>query len=174
MNKSSFSKRTVSFLGVVAALALLNGCGESKSGDHGHAHPDGHGHSHGDDHAPPHGGTPVVVAEDKFHLELVRDPAAGRMQAYVLDGHLEGYVQVSENNFLMTATAGGTSERLAFQRAPEPASGQVPMKSALFEAQAEWLKTNRQFAGHIPTITLGGSTFTNITFAFPKGTKHVH
>ena len=174
MKKTSFAKCMVPLLGVVAALALLNGCGDSKSGDHGHSHAKGHGHSHGDDHAPPHGGTPVVVAEDKFHLELVRDAAAGKMQAYVLDGHLEGYVLVPESNFLMTAKAGGKSEQLSFQRAPEPASIKVPEKSALFEAQAEWLKTTKKFEGHIPTITLGGSTFTNITFAFPKGTKHVH
>jgi hypothetical protein len=164
----------VPFLGVVAALALLNGCGDSKSGDHGHSHADGNGHSHGDDHTPPHGGTPVVVEEDKFHLELVRDAAAGKMQAYVLDGHLEGYVQVPETSFAIVAKAGGKDEQLAFHRAPEPASSKVPEKSSLFEAQAEWLKATKQFEGSIPTITLNGTTFTNISFSFPKGSKHVH
>ncbi len=170
MKKSSFAKCMVPFLGLIALPALLNGCGDSKSGgSHGHDHSHGHG-----DHAPPHGGTPVVVSEDKFHIELVREAAAGKMLAYVLDGHLQGYVLVPESNFLMTAKAGGKSEQLSFQRAPEPASGKVPEKSALFEAQAEWLKSAKEFEGHLPTITLGGSNFTNITFAFPKGTKHVH
>lgn len=172
MKRTSLSQFIVPFIGVVAALAFLNGCGDSHSGGHGHSH--GKGHSHGDDHVPPHGGTPVVVAEDEFHLELVREATAGQLQAYVLDGHLEGYVQVAETNFLLIAKAGGSTERLTFQRAPEPPSGSVPAKSALFAAQADWLKAAKEFEGSIPAITLNGKTFTNISFSFPKGSKHVH
>jgi hypothetical protein len=170
MKKTSLLRFIVPLLAVVAVLALLNGCGDSKSGDgHGHDHADGH-----DDHAPPHGGTPVVVAEDKFHLELVLDATAAKMQAYVLDGHLEKYVTVPETNFLLLAKAGGNTEQLAFQRAPDPASGKVPEKSSLFEAQGEWLKPLKTFEGSIPAITLNGKLYTNISFSFPKGTKHVH
>jgi hypothetical protein len=168
MKKLSLLRFLVPVLGGVAALALLNGCGDSKHGDHGH------GHSHGDDHAPPHGGTPVVIAEDKFHLELVRDAGAGKMQAYVLDGHLEKYVAVPETSFLLVAKADGRTEQLNFQRAPEPPSGSVPPVSSLFEGQGEWLKSVAKFDGSIPTITLKGKSYTNISFSFPKGTKHVH
>ena len=115
-----------------------------------------------------------MVAEDKFHLELVLDATAAKMQAYVLDGHLENYVAVPETNFLLLAKAGGNTEQLAFQRAPEPPSGKVPEKSFLFEAQGEWLKSVKNFDGNIPTITLKGKSYTNISFSFPKGTKHVH
>jgi hypothetical protein len=146
-------------------LTVAVGCRDSSSS---------HGHSHDDDHAPPHGGTPVIVADDKFHLELVLDATAATMKAYVLDGHLEGYVQVPETSFEMVAKAGGKDEKLAFQRAAEPASGKVPEKSSLFEAQADWLKSAKEFEGSIPTITLNGTTFTNISFSFPKGSKHVH
>jgi len=170
MKKALLLRFLVPCLGVLASLTLLAGCGDSKSG-HGHSHADGHGH---DDHAPPHGGTPVVIAADKFHLELVRDATTGKMQAYVLDGHLEGYVQVAETNFLLLAKAGGKDEQLSFQRASEPASGSVPAKSALFEAQADWVKAAKEFEGRIPTITLNGRSFTNISFSFPKGSKHVH
>jgi hypothetical protein len=114
------------------------------------------------------------VADDKFHLELVHDATVGKMQAYVLDGHLEGYVQVPETSFALVAKAGGKEEQLIFQRATEPASGKVPEKSSLFEAQAEWLKATKEFEGSIPAITLNGATFTNISFSFPKGSKHVH
>ena len=153
-------------------LTVAVGCRDSSS-SHGHSHEGENADSH-DDHAPPHGGTPVVVADDKFHLELVLDATAAKMQAYVLDGHLEGYVQVPETSFALVAKAGGKEEQLTFQRAPEPASGKVPEKSSLFEAQAEWLKATKAFDGSIPTITLNGTTFTNISFSFPKGSKHVH
>jgi hypothetical protein len=57
----------------------------------------------------PHGGTPVLVAEHTYHLELVRDVAAGSMQAYVLDDELEKYVAVPETNFTLHATFAGTA-----------------------------------------------------------------
>ncbi|MCW5554429.1 MAG: hypothetical protein KIS67_19995 [Verrucomicrobiae bacterium] len=159
------------------ALCFAVGCRDSQT-DHGHSRDGENAHSHetahGHDHNPPHGGTPVIVAEDKFHLELVLDASAGKMQAYVLDGHLEGYVQVPGSSFVLVAKLSGGTEQLAFQRAPEPASGNVPAKSALFEAQADWLKTAKEFDGNIPAITLNGTTFTNISFSFPKGSKHVH
>jgi len=96
------------------------------------------------------------------------------MQAYVLDGHLEGYVQVPESNFTLAVKLSGGTEQLSFLRAPEPAWGNVLEKSSLFESQAEWLKTTKEFDGSIPAITLNGATFTNISFTFPKGSKHVH
>ncbi len=168
MKNYSLSRFITPFVGALVARAFLNGCGDSQSTTQ---HAPGHTH---DDHAPPHGGTPVIVAEDKFHLELVLDASAARMQAFVLDGHLESYVAVTETNFLLLAKTGAKEEQLAFQRAAEPASGKVPEKSSLFEAQSEWLKTTKEFDGRIPSITLNGRTFTNISFSFPKGSKHVH
>lgn len=168
MNSSLVSRFIVPSAGALAALALLNGCRDSQShGDQAAAH------SH-EDHAPPHGGTPVIVGEDRFHLELVLDAAAAKMQAYVLDGHLEGYVGVPETNLLLVAKFGGNEEKLSFSRAVDPASGKVPAKSSLFEGNAAWLGTTRTFEGSFPTITLNGTTFTNISFSFPKGSKHVH
>ena len=37
------------------------------------------------EHHAPHGGTPVVLGDEAYHLELVRDPAKGKLQAFVLD-----------------------------------------------------------------------------------------
>ena len=175
MKTESSFRWLVPFAGVVAALALLNGCGDHQTADgSGHSNAAGEAHSHDAEPAPPHGGTPVLVADDEFHLELVLDPVAAKMQAYVLDGHLERYVQIPETNFVIVAKSGGATEQLVFQRAPEPGTGTLPATSALFEARAEWLKTAKEFEGTIPTITLNGKTFTNISFPFPKGTQHVH
>jgi hypothetical protein len=168
--------RPFAILTTALLLTVAVGCRESAD-SHGHSHDGENAHSHDaghDDHAPPHGGTPVIVAEDKFHLELVHDLTAGKMQAYVLDGHLEDYVQVSETSFAMVAKTGGKDEQLTFQRAPEPGSGKVPEKSSLFEVEVGWLKAAKEFEGHIPAIRLNGTTFTNISFSFPKGSKHVH
>jgi hypothetical protein len=172
-------KKLKPFACLMSALLLTVAVGCRDSADsHGHSHEGENAHSHdsapANDQGTPHGGTPVVIGGDKFHLELVHDATAGKMQAYLLDGHLEGYVEVPETSFVLAAKVGEASEQLNFQRAPATGSTTVPEKSSLFEAQAEWLKTAKEFAGNIPTITLNGATFTNISFAFPKGTKHVH
>jgi hypothetical protein len=92
------------FIGALAGCVMVaTGCRDSsqqKSDDHGHSH------------GPPHGGTPVLVAEHKYHLELVRDPATGLMQAYVLDDDMHDFVRVPETNFTLVGRAnraGGVS-----------------------------------------------------------------
>lgn len=163
---------------LLASLLLLSyatGCRDQQD-SHGHSHNGADAHSHGNDgdHAPPHGGTPVVIADDVFHLELVLDTSTPKMQAYVLDGHLEKYVEVMETNFVLHAKSGAITEQLSFLRLPAETSGNLASKSSLFEAKAVWLKNVKEFDGHIPVIALGGKSFTNISFSFPKGTKHVH
>jgi hypothetical protein len=161
--------KSFSLLTTALMLTVAVGCREAQE-PRGHSHDSGHGH----DHAPPHGGTPVVLAAHKLHLELVQDPGAGKLQAYVLDGHLEAPVAVPETSFVLVANHSGSSESLNFQRVPAATTGTATKKSALFEASSEWLKTTRAFEGNIPSITLNGTTYTNISFTFPKGATHDH
>lgn len=124
--------------------------------------------------APPHGGTPVVVEAHKYNLELVRDGDTGLMQAYVLDEDYHDFIRVPETNFTLIANFAGRTERVEFLRATNAMSPTPADPSFQFEARAEWLKTATNFDGSIPSITLKGQTFTNITFPFPKGTQHIH
>lgn len=149
---------------LMVCVSLGTGCRDSQRAD---------GHS-GHTHEPPHGGTPVVVAEHKYNLELVRDGAAGLMQAYVLDDGFHDFVRVPETNFTVLANIEGRTERAEFMRVTNAMSPNPGDPSFQFAAQAEWLKTATNFEGMIPTITLKGGTFTNITFPFPKGTRHEH
>lgn len=131
--------------------------------------------SDNDTNGPPHGGTPVLIADHKNHLELVRDGTAGLMQAYVLDDDLHDFIRVPETNFTLVATISpGHSERLEFQRVTNSTTANLAEPSFLFEGRAEWIKAASKFDGLIPTITLKGRTFTNISFPFPKGTQHTH
>jgi hypothetical protein len=165
VNSSCFMKKKLSFRNLVlwigaVGLVLAIGGGMASGADR---------HKRG-----PHGGTPVLIGDHHFHLELVRDAAAELMQAYVLDDHFEKYVSVRETNFTMTATFGGRTNRLDFKRIANPVRGKIPATSSLFEGRADWIKSATNFTGHIPTITLKGQTFTNISFPFPKGTQHTH
>jgi hypothetical protein len=119
----------------------------------------------------PHAGTPVAVGSHGYHLELVRDAEKGRLQAYVLDGHAEKYVDVTEPSFELVATIGAKEERLKLVRTPA-AGKPLSQASRLFEGTAEWVKTATNFNAVIPTITLQGKTYKDVKVTFPKGSIH--
>jgi hypothetical protein len=164
--KNSVFVRSATAL-TAGALFIVTGCNKSpqataQKDDHGHDHPSG----------PPHGGTPVKVGEHDFHLELVNDPQAGKMLAFVMDDHMEHAESVPPTTFDLVAKMGGQEHRATFKAGEE--STPPTTNISVFSASADWFKTATNFDGVIPTITLKGETFTNVTFTFPKGTRHSH
>ena len=124
--------------------------------------------SHGHVHIPPHGGFPVILGNEVFHLEFVLDSSAGSLTAYVLDGHMDRFVRIEAPEFSVAATAIGTNQTLLFRAVANSATGETVGQTAQFSAQADWLKTTRQFAGTIPEINIRGRSFTNVVFQFQK------
>jgi len=78
INQRRFMK-PVSIACLALALALLAGCGENKTT----APNPNVAHKH--EHKPPHGGAPVVLGDEEYHVELVLDAPAGKLDAYVFD-----------------------------------------------------------------------------------------
>ncbi|HZP60455.1 MAG TPA: hypothetical protein VFB27_09050 [Opitutaceae bacterium] len=120
---------------------------------------------------PPHGGTPVAIGDDEYHVEFVLDPGTGTLSAYLLDDEMEEFVRSNMASFEVTATAGGGAHTLVFKPVANPATGETVGDTALFTAQADWLKTTKEFAGVIKSVTLDGTTFTDIDFDFPRGNE---
>ena len=127
------------------------------------------GHRH--EHKPPHHGTPVVLGKEEYHVELVLDASAGRLQAYIMDGELENFVRVPADSFAVAAMLGGKEEVLMFKAVTNNATGEKVGDTSLFEAQADWLKTNATFDGVLRQLNVHGTTYRNITFNFPKGNE---
>jgi hypothetical protein len=163
------------------SILILTGCqqssapaAQSKSADdHGHSHASGANHNHAHPSGTPHGGTPVQVGDHGFHLELVSDPIDGKMHAYVLDDHMEKYVKVPLTTFELVAKTAGQEQRLTFNAVTNPPSGSAT-NTSLFSASASNLASLTNFEGVIPRITLDGRTFENVTFSYPKGSRHSH
>jgi hypothetical protein len=158
-------KTTRRHLVVLLALALA-ACGKKHDHDHDHA-----GHDHGHAHVAPHGGTAVVLGDEAFHLEFVRDAAAGTLTAYVLDAHMENFVRLPAPGFEVIATAGNARHVLALAAVGSPATGETIGDTAQFEAQADWLKTTAEFDAVVTSITVRGVTFSQVKFNFPKGNE---
>jgi len=150
-------------LAAFAGLLLFTGCPDRNVA------PAAAGVPHKHEHKPPHGGTPVVLGEEVYHVELVADAAAGKLQAFVFDGELENFIRSSVPSFEVTATVDGTLRTLVFTAVPNPATGETVGDTSLFEASADWLKTTKEFDATLKSITIRGTTFADVKFNFPKG-----
>jgi hypothetical protein len=149
-------------LPAVLALAIAVACGCARA-----PAPSGQPHKH--EHHPLHGGTPVVLGEEAYHIELVRDAATGTLQAYVFDGELENFIRSSVPSFEIVATVNGAPRTLVMAAVANAATGETVGDSSLFQAQADWLRTTPSFDAVLTSVTIRGTTFTDVKFNFPKG-----
>lgn len=148
---------------LIAPLGLIVGCGKPDSGTAAAKPPPKH------EHKPPHGGTPVVLGDEVYHVELVLDPASGRLQAFVFDGELENFIRSSVPSLEIDASVNGTAQVLVLHAVANPATGETVGDTSLFEGQADWLKRTKEFDATLKSITIRGTTFTDVKFNFPKG-----
>jgi hypothetical protein len=118
---------------------------------------------------PPHGGTAIVLGDEQFHVELVRDPAAGTLRAYVLDGEMEDFIRISAKAFDIQVDRDGKKENLTFKPVADLATGETVGDTSLFEARADWIKTVDHFKGVIKVLPIQDQTFKAVAFAFPEG-----
>lgn len=149
--------------GLALSAALIAGCSKTETP------PPGKEAAHHHEHKPPHGGAPVELGEEEYHLEFVRDAAAGKLQAFVLDGEMEGFIRIAAPSFEVTAQVDGRPEVLVFHPIANNATGEMAGETSLFEAQADWLKRTATFDAVLHTITVRTKAYTNVSFNFPKG-----
>ncbi|HEY5079995.1 MAG TPA: hypothetical protein VII43_09110, partial [Opitutaceae bacterium] len=116
-----------------------------------------------------HGGTPVVLGDEVYHLELVLDAASGVLQAYVLDGELENFVRCAAPSIEIDATVGGSPRTLTLEAVANSATGETVGDTSLFQAQADWLKSAKDFDGVVKSVSIRGTAFAAVRFNFPKG-----
>src|ERR1700761_7575184 len=92
-------------------LLLIAGCfcGCSKSNDTVSPQTEA---VHKHEHHPPHGGTPVVLGNEEYHVELVLDAPTGKLQAFVLDGEMENFIRIAVNSIEIDADIPGHAEKL--------------------------------------------------------------
>lgn len=144
---------------VVASSLMLVGCGKSET------HSDSeHGKLHF--HVAPHGGTLVELGDHQANLELVRDANAGKLTAYILDGHAENFLRIPSAGFQLVAQIQGRSETLSFKPVANPATGEKVGDTSQFEAQAEWIKSTPAFDGVVPELIIKAHPFKDIKVQF--------
>lgn len=145
--------RSVRTLLLVSVIALLvAGCGQGGGSSGG-------GHAH----TAPHGGELVEVGDHAYNLEFVVDREAGKLTAYVLDGHAENFIRTDLAGIALTANG----RPLTLLPIANAATGETVGSTAQFEASADWLKTPGALLVKIPSLTLRGSAFTALEATLP-------
>jgi hypothetical protein len=156
-------RRPLLLAAAIVPLALTTGCSKAPATSADSGQTQRH-HLH-----PPHGGTPVVLGDDEYHVELLLDQATGALQVYVFDDELENFVRSSAPSIVIAAEVNGAHRELVLAAAPNPETGETVGDTSLFEGQANWLRNVAQFDGVLKSITIRGSTYTDVKFSFPKG-----
>lgn len=164
MKSSSLS----GFVWMIGILGLLTGCREAGSGPRDTAHRHDHGGHH---HAPPHGGAAVVLGREAFHVEFVLDSDAGRLGAYVLDGHMEEFVRIPAPSLEVVLKLPEAETSLALAAVANAATGEAVGDTSHFAGQSDLLKGRTNFQAVLRTITIRERTFNDTAFEYPRGSE---
>ena len=147
------------FLALTATTFLAAACSKSpppeKAETSHHTHP------------APHGGTLVELGDHVYNLELLRDPAAGNLTAWILDGHAENFVRISSRTITLVVLADGKPTPLMLSAVANSATSETVGDTSQFEVQAEWLKSAGGFAGTV-TLEIKGRKFNLVPFQLGK------
>ena len=162
MMKSTASLRLLLALAGVAFLATA--CSKSDHAAHDHDKKSAHS-AHV--HVAPHGGNLVEIGDHAYNVELLRDPATGKLTAWILDAHAENFVRIASPAIEVVAMPGGKFTPLSLAAVANPATGETVGSTSQFEVQADWLKTSGPFTG-IVTVEIRGTKFEKVGFALSK------
>lgn len=150
----------LSFVLVLGLASTLPGC--KRVDDHGGASSGGHVHR------APHGGTLIEIGQHAYNLELVRDAAAGKLTAYVLDGHAENFVRIAAPAIELVAIVGGERRPLTLRAVANSATGETVGDTSQFEGEADWLKRTAEFPGTITALDIRGNKFGDVAIYLRK------
>ena len=150
--------------GVLGVLFLaLVACGESSTSDPPVEPP---AHQHHEHHAP-HGGSLQVLGDEFAHVELVVDPASGRITAYVLDGEAQHPIRVTHDALNLTIGA----DVVVLRAVASELTGETVGDTSQFEGVSGKLRAMPQFEGTLETITVRCVQFDAVRIGHPGGNE---
>jgi hypothetical protein len=117
-------------------------------------------------HHAPHGGMLVELGEQFAHVELVLDPQAGSLTAYILDGEAEESVRLKQPSLTLALETPGSG---AAQLVELPAranilTGETVGDSSEFSVTMPSLIGRRSIKGHVVVILVKGGEFRDVRF----------
>jgi len=145
-------KRWTLWVGV--ALALAAGCGD----------PSGAKPAGGHHHESVHGGTAVELGTHEFNLDVVLDEATGRLAAYVMSGHMDGFIRIPAESFEIVGRLPAGDATLVLKAVADHTTGEKVGDTSLFEVQSDALKGLPGFDAVLKRLSIRGKSYENIAF----------
>jgi len=125
------------------------------------------------EHHPPHHGTLVVLGEEFSHVELLLDPATGKLDAFVLDGEAENPVRISQSSLQILVKDKKKDWTLKLKPIANALTGETIKNTSQYEVVSPKLKGLSRFQGSIVHINAKGTDFKNVWFLYPEGNEGV-
>jgi len=146
---------------ILASLVMLGqaGCG----GGHDHSEAGPHHHD------PPHGGAGVTLGDEEAHIEFLVDAEAGTVTAWFFKPHMERYLRIKAESFVVLAKLPDGEARLTFTAVANAGTGETVGDTSQFVARADWLAGAGSFDAVLPEVSVRGTVYRNIAFNYPKG-----
>ena len=140
---------------------------------HDHDHDHDHGHHHHHHHEAPRGGTLVELGDHVAHIEFLLDAEIGLLRAYILDGHAENPVQLTDASIALDITPEGADEsfELTLEAQANPLTGEEPGATSEFAGRSDALVGLERFAVSLPALTVRGVDIDALVFPFPEGNE---
>jgi len=130
----------------------------------------GHDHSEvGHHHDPPHGGAGVTLGDEEAHIEFLVDEEAGTVTAWFFKPHMERYLRIKTESFVVLAKEPDGEARLTFTAVANAGTGETVGDTSQFVARADWLAGTGSFDAVLPEVSVRGTVYRNIAFNYPKG-----
>ncbi len=126
------------------------------------------------EHKPPHHGTLVRLGDEFAHLELVLEPAYGRLTAYALDGEAEKPVRLKARSLAIFVTPrqpAGQPFTLTLKAVADPLSGETVGDTSEFDVSVSRLQGLSDFDGKLVDLRIRGRRFRNVSFNYPRGNE---
>ncbi|MBI2422662.1 MAG: hypothetical protein HYV27_07520 [Candidatus Hydrogenedentes bacterium] len=122
--------------------------------------------AHEHTHAAPHGGTLIALGEHEANLEAVLSPAEGKVDLYVLDGHAENPVRLTNPGLpAQVKPEGGAPVAILLEAVANPLTGETVGDTSAFSAVIPELKGASGFALSIPNLGVRGEIYEVIEVA---------
>lgn len=121
------------------------------------------------EHHSPHGGTAVVLGDELYHLELVRDSNEGTLTAYVLDSEMENFVRIEQTTLTLNIKTNTSVLPLTLSAVENSATGEKIGDTSEFQIKSEFITRTAEFDADLKLITVNKYSFSEVHFNFPRG-----
>ena len=125
----------------------------------------------GHHHDAPHGGTLVVFGDEFAHIELLLEKKMGNITCFILDGEAKNGVRISQEQIKLKIQYNNQKIDVILKGMANILTGETANDTSQFEGKSPELIMAEEFHVTMPSITIKGVPFRNMSFPFPQGNE---